>query len=148
MEVILKENLANLGKMGEVVRVADGYARNYLLPRRLAMAATAGNRKIAASQEKAVNARQAALKAEAESVKGVLESAELKFEREAGEDDNKLFGSVTAKDIAERLAELGHSIDKRKVILGQPLKTLGSHVVPVWLHPEVSATLKVEIVKR
>ena len=148
MDIILKENLANLGKIGEVVRVADGYARNFLLPRKLAVEATSGNKKIAAAQEKAVAARQAGLRTEAETLKAALEAQKLQFEREAGEEDAKLFGSVTAKEIAEQLTLGGHPIDKRKIILGQPLKTLGAHPVQVWLHPDVTATLTVEIVKR
>ena len=147
MEVILKDNVVPLGKIGQIVQVSDGYARNYLLPRRLAVAATAGNRRIALAQAKAIEARQATLKGEAEALKQKLEADLLIFVRQAGE-EGKLFGSVTTKDIADRLVEIGCAIDKRKIVLGQPLKTLGRQSVAVWLHPEVTATLTVDITQQ
>jgi len=146
MEVILREDIADLGKAGEVVKVKDGYGRNYLLPRGLAYAATAGNKRrieAEAQQRGVVLARQ---KTDAEAMAARLATADLTFQVKAGEGD-RLFGSVTSADIAARLAELGHHVDKRIIDLPEPIKMVGVYQVPVRLHAEVHPTVRVWVVK-
>lgn len=144
IELILRENVPSLGKAGDLVRVKPGYARNFLLPRGLAFEATEGNKKRIAGETRARQSRDAAERAEAESLAATLASVDLAFTAKAGE-DGKLFGSVTAADIAEQLAAKGHEIDKRKIELDHPLKELGFHAVPVRLPHDVHAELKVTI---
>ena len=144
MEVILKEDIANLGHRGDVVKVADGYGRNYLLPRKLALQATATNKAVI-EQMKASAARRAATeKAQAEKQVTQLEPLVLSFTRRAGE-QGQLFGSVTSADIAAELANQGFEIDRRKIQLGEALKSLGEFVVPIRLYREVTARLKVKV---
>ena len=144
MEVILKEDIANLGHRGDVVKVADGYGRNYLLPRKLALQATATNKAVI-EQMKASAARRAATeKAQAEKQVTQLEPLVLSFTRRAGE-QGQLFGSVTSADIAAELASHGFEIDRRKIQLGEALKSLGEFVVPIRLYREVTARVKVKV---
>ncbi len=144
IELILRENVPSLGKAGDLVRVKPGYARNFLLPRGLAFEASEGNKKRIAAEAKARGAREAAERAEAEALAARIGALALAFTAKAGE-DGKLFGSVTAGDIVEQLAEKGFEVDKRKVELEHPLKELGFHAVGIKLHHEVHAEVKVTI---
>jgi large subunit ribosomal protein L9 len=146
MEVILREHVDNLGRRGEIVKVADGYARNFLLPRKLALPATDGNRQHVARERKIMEAREAEDRARAEAVAARLGSVVVSIARRVGESD-QLYGSVTSADIAEFLQEKGFEIDRRKLILPEPIKTLGEHAVPLKLHREVTVSLKVVVVK-
>ena len=146
MEVILREHVDNLGKRGEIVKVADGYARNYLLPRKLALKATDGNRKHVERERKIVEAREAAEKVQAEAIAARLAMIDITITRRVGETD-QLYGSVTAVDIADYLKTKGFEIDRRKLILPEPIKAIGEHTVPLKLHREVSVPLKVRVAK-
>lgn len=145
MEVILREHVDNLGRRGDVVKVADGYARNYLLPRKLALLVTGENRKRIERERKVAEARELEEKQAAEAVATRLTALELSFERRVGENDT-LYGSVTSADVAEALAAQGYEIDKRKVDLHEPLKQLGEFDVAVKIHREVTAHVKVHVV--
>jgi large subunit ribosomal protein L9 len=147
MEVILREHVDNLGRRGDVVKVAPGYARNYLLPRKLALAVTAGNKKIIDRERKVAEAREAEEKQTAEALANRLSQAEISIARRVGETD-QLYGSVTSADIAEALAARGLEIEKRKIHLDEPLKSIGEFTVPVKLHRDVTANLKVAVVKQ
>ena len=146
MEVILREHVDNLGKRGEIVKVADGYARNYLLPRKLALPATGGNRKHVERERRIVEAREAQEKGAAEAVAARLSAVDITIARRVGETE-QLYGSVTASDIADYLKEKGFEIDRRKLILPEPIKLIGDHDVPLKLHREVTVPLKVQVVK-
>jgi large subunit ribosomal protein L9 len=146
MEVILKEDVATLGSRGDVVKVAEGYGRNFLLPRRLAIEASAGNKKVIEQMKAASVRRSAKEKAQAEELSKQFEGLSVSFQRKSGEND-QLFGSVTPGDIADALAKKSFNIDRRKIQLHEPLKTLGEFTVPVKLHKEVTAHLKVVIEK-
>ena len=145
MEVILKEDVANVGFRGEVVKVADGYARNFLLPRKLAMQATAANKAVIEQMKAAAARRSASEKAQAEELLARLEPVVLSFTRKAGEHGH-LFGSVTSSDVAAELAGQGFEIDRRKIQLGDALKSLGEFKVPIRLHREVTARLTVKVI--
>lgn len=145
IEVILREDVQSLGKAGAVVRVRPGYARNYLLPRGLAYEATEGNKKRISGEARAREARAGEDRAAAQQAASRLESAVVTITAKVG-DGERLFGSVTAQDIADALEQAGHPVDKRRIELAHPLKLLGEHPVPIRLHPEVEATLKVRIV--
>lgn len=144
MEVILREDVSNLGHRGDVVKVADGYGRNYLLPRQLAMEATAANRAVIEQMKSAAIRRSAKEKAEAEQLVVQLNAVSLVFERRVGENDH-LFGSVTSSDIAQGLAAKGFDIDRRKVHLEEPLKSTGEFHVPVKLYRDVTAHVSVTV---
>jgi len=144
MEVILREDIEKLGSRGQVVKVADGFARNYLLPRRLAVPATEANRKIVEQERQAALRREAKEKAAAEELAKMLAGVVLTTTQKAGEAD-QLFGSVTAKDIAELLEKQGYQIDRRKILLDHPIKTLGEHKVTLRLHREVSVEITVNV---
>ena len=146
MEVILRETVDNLGKRGEVVKVADGYARNYLLPRKLALLATEGNKKHVERERKIVEVREAEEKGQAESIAARLAAVDITIARRVGETE-ALYGSVTSGDIADYLRTKGFEVDRRKLILPEPIKTLGEHDVPLKLHREVTVPLKVKVVK-
>ncbi len=146
MEVILREHVENLGHRGDVVKVAAGYARNYLLPRKLALPVTEENRKQIERERKVAEARDLAERQDAEAVATRMSELDLSFARRVGENDT-LYGSVTAADIAEALVERAFDIEKRKVHLHEPLKQLGEFTVPVKLHRDVTAQLKVRVVK-
>jgi large subunit ribosomal protein L9 len=146
MEVILREHVDNLGKRGEIVKVADGYARNYLLPRKLALPATDGNRKHVERERKIMESREAEEKGQAEAMAARLAAIDITIARRVGDTD-QLYGSVTSADIVEVLKEKGFDVDKRKLILPEPIKAIGDHDVPLKLHREVTVPLKVHVVK-
>jgi large subunit ribosomal protein L9 len=146
MEVILREDVAKLGRRGEVVKVAEGYGRNYLLPRGLALAVTPANKAMIDKERKASEARLAKEKSEFQAVADRIGGLRYIAPRKVGEND-QLFGSVTAGDIGDFLKAKGLDVDKRKVQLEEPIKKLGEHVVAIKLHPEVSANLKVLVTK-
>ncbi|MGH9377728.1 MAG: 50S ribosomal protein L9 [Terriglobia bacterium] len=144
MEVILIESVDKLGSRGQIVKVADGYGRNHLLPKKLAIAATAQNRKWVDQQRQKFLKQEAKERADSEDLAKLVEEVRLVFKRKTGE-HGALFGSVTAMDIAEQLAAQGYNIDRRKIHLANPLKTIGEHGVPLRLHRDVTATLKVSV---
>ena len=144
MEVILKEDVNKLGNRGDVVKVADGYGRNYLLPGKLAIEATNANKAVIEQMKGSSIRKLAKEKVEAEGLSQKLEAVELVFERKVGENDH-LFGSVTSGDIAHQLEEKGFTVDRRKIALEEPLKTLGEFHVPIKLHREVTSHLKVTV---
>jgi large subunit ribosomal protein L9 len=146
IEIILKEPVDNLGSRGDIVKVADGYARNYLLPRNLALAVTPGNKRQIEAEKKRAAAREAEERTGADALAGRLAQAEVVVARRVGEKD-VLYGSVTSADIADALARLGFEIDRRKLQLPEPLKALGEFLVPVRLHRDVTAQVKVLVVK-
>jgi large subunit ribosomal protein L9 len=146
MEVILREHVEKLGRRGDVVKVAAGYARNYLLPRKLALAVTDENRRQIERERKAGEVRDAAEKQGAEALAARLAELECVFSRRVGEHD-ALYGSVTSGDIAESLAKQQFEIDKRKVLLPEPLKKLGEFTVQVKIHRDVTADVKVRVIK-
>ena len=145
MKVILREDVQNLGKSGEIVTVKDGFGRNFLLPRKLAVLANEKNVRQLEHDRSVIAARQAKLKDSAQAEAGQLESVQLKIARKVGEQE-KLYGSVTALDIAEALAAQGKRIDRRSIHLPEPIRMLGSHEVEVRLHRDVSAKIRVEVV--
>ena len=144
MEVILKEDIPSLGSRGDVVKVADGYGRNYLLPRKLALQATASNKAVIEQMKAAAARRSATEKAVAEQLAGKLAPLTLSFTRKVGE-HGRLFGSVTSSDIAAELAAQGFEIDRRRILLPEPLKSVGEFKVSIKLHREVSAPLNVKV---
>lgn len=145
IEVILKEHVEHLGQRGEVVKVANGYARNYLFPRKLALAVNEQNKKEIQRERARAEAREADEVAQAQALASRLESLELQIARRVGENDT-LYGSVTSADLAEALAARELPIDRRRIQLTEPLKTLGDHIVPVKLHRDVTAPLKVKVI--
>ena len=145
MEVILREHMDNLGRRGEVVRVADGYARNYLLPRKLALLVTAGNRQQIERERGKFEAREHEEKKVAEAVAARLAGVEIQISRKVGETE-VLFGSVTSADIAAAMAAKGFEIDRRKLNLREPIKKLGEYDIPLRLHPEVTVPVRVKVV--
>jgi len=146
MEVILREDVEKLGNRGEVVKVAPGYARNFLLPKKLAVAATDANRKIVEQERQAHLRKEVKLKTEAEDLSKLLTGVSVTIAQKAGEND-QLFGSVTAKDVADALALKNFTIDRRKVHLEEPIKQLGEYKVPVRLHKDVTAEVGVVVVR-
>ena len=144
MEVILKEDVNKLGHRGDVVKVADGYGRNYLLPGKLAMEATAANKSVIDHMKSSALRKSAGEKAGAEELGEKLNAVVVEFERKAGENGH-LFGSVTNGDIAHALEAQGYTIDRRKIILDEPLKTIGEFHVPVKIHREVTARVQVTV---
>ena len=146
MEVILRETVDHLGKRGEVVKVADGYARNYLLPRKLALLATDGNKRHVERERKIVESRESDEKGQAEGIAARLAAIDIVIVRRVG-DTEQLYGSVTSGDIADFLKAKGFEIDRRKLILPEPIKLIGEHTVPLKLHREVTVPLKVRVAK-
>jgi large subunit ribosomal protein L9 len=146
MEVILREDVDKLGLRGDIVKVADGYGRNYLLPRGLAMAVTEANRAHIAREKKIHQARLAKEKADFQALADRIQALRYITPRKVGEHD-LLYGSVTSADIAEFLKSKGIEVDKRKVLLDEPIKRLGDHEVKIKLHQEVSATLRIMVTK-
>jgi large subunit ribosomal protein L9 len=144
MEVILKEDVANLGHRGDVVKVADGYGRNFLLPRKLALQATLANKAVIEQMKSAAVRRSATEKAQAEELAAKLEPVVLSFTRKSGEAGH-LFGSVTAADIAAGLEAKGFEIDRRKIQVDEPLKSVGDFSVAIKLYREVTAHIKVTV---
>jgi large subunit ribosomal protein L9 len=145
MEVILREHVDNLGRRGDVVKVADGYARNYLLPRKLALLATSGNKKQIERERAKFDAREAEDRKIAEAMAERMSTVELVIARKVGETE-VLYGSVTSADIGAELAAKGFDIDRRKLLLAEPIKALGDFEVPVKLHREVVARVKLKVV--
>ena len=145
MEVILREHVDNLGRRGDVVKVAEGYARNYLLPRKLALAVTENNKRQIEREKKVAEAREMEEKAAAEAVAQRLAQVEIEIPRRVGENDT-LYGSVTSADIAHALQTKGFEIDKRKIQLAEPLKALGDTTIAVKVHRDVTAQLRVKVV--
>jgi large subunit ribosomal protein L9 len=146
MEVILKEDVHKLGSRGDVVKVADGYGRNYLLPRKLAIEATKANRAVIEQMKAAAVRRSAREKADAEALSTQFNNLSLAFQRRSGEHD-QLFGSVTSGDIAAEMEKKGFNVDRRKIQLHEPLKSLGEFTIPVKLHKDVTAHVRVVIEK-
>jgi large subunit ribosomal protein L9 len=146
MELILRDDVDKVGRRGDIVKVKDGYARNFLLPRGLGMPVTAANKAMIEKEKKAHEARLAKEKAEFESLANRIAGLRFVAPRKVGESD-VLYGSVTASDIAEFLKGKGIEIDKRKVQLDEPIKHLGEHEVKIKLHPEVLATIKLLVTK-
>jgi large subunit ribosomal protein L9 len=146
MEVILREDIEKLGHRGQVVNVAPGYARNFLLPKKLAVAATESNKKIVEQERHAHLRREAKEVADAQELAKMMGNVSISIAQKAGEND-QLFGSVTAGDIAAALERQGYTIDRRKVQLDEPIKQLGEHRVPVRLHREVTVEIPVTVVR-
>jgi large subunit ribosomal protein L9 len=146
MEIILREHVEHLGKRGDIVKVSDGYARNYLLPRKLALPANDGNKKHVERERKIMEGREADEKGQAEAMATRLAAIDIAIARRVG-DTEQLYGSVTAADIADFLKAKGFEIDRRKLILPEPIKAIGEHTVPLKLHREVTVPLKVRVVK-
>lgn len=144
MEVILKEDVEKLGNRGDIVKVAEGYGRNYLLPRKLAIQASQANKAVIESMKAAAVRKSAREKTGADALAQQLSEVQLTFTRKVGEKDH-LFGSVTSSDIASALEQKGFNVDRRKIHLDDPLKTLGEFHVPVKLHREVTAHVKVTV---
>jgi large subunit ribosomal protein L9 len=144
MEVILKEDVNNLGHRGDVVKVAEGYGRNFLLPKNLAIEATAANKSVIEQMKQSAVRRSAREKSDAETLVKQLDEVALTFERKVGENEH-LFGSVTSAEIASQLEQKGFTIDRRKIHLDEPLRQLGEFHVPVKLHREVTAHVKVTV---
>ena len=146
MEVILREDIENLGNRGQVVKVAAGYARNFLLPKKLAVAASDSNKKIVEQERQAYLRKEAKLQGEAQELANLMTGVSVTISQKAGEND-QLFGSVTSKDVADALAAKGYTIDRRKVQLDDPIKQLGEYKVPVRLHKDVTAEITVVVAK-
>jgi len=146
MEVILREDIEKLGSRGQLVKVAPGFARNYLLPKRLAVAATESNKKIVEQERQAALRREAKEAGEAQELAKLLSAVVITIAQKAGEND-QLFGSVTSSDIAARLEDQKFHIDRKKIVLHDPIKQLGEHSVTIKLHREVSVDIKVNVVK-
>jgi large subunit ribosomal protein L9 len=146
MEVILREDIEKLGTRGQVVKVAPGYARNFLLPKRLAVAATESNKKIVEQERQAHLRKEAKLVSEAQDLAKIMLGTAITIKQKAGEAD-QLFGSVTAKDIADALAAKNFTIDRRKIQLDEPIKQLGEYTVPIKLHKDVSVDISVLVAK-
>jgi large subunit ribosomal protein L9 len=146
MEIILREHVEHLGKRGEIVKVSDGYARNYLLPRNLALPVTDGNKRHVERERKIMETREAQEKGQAEGIAARLTALDIAIARRVGDTD-QLYGSVTTADVAEFLKAKGFEIDRRKLILAEPIKAIGEYTVPLKLHREVTVPLKVRVVK-
>ncbi len=146
MEVILREDIEKLGARGQMVKVAPGYARNYLLPRRLAVAATESNKKIVEQERQAHLRLEAKEVADATDLGKMMANLSVTISQKAG-DNEQLFGSVTSKDIADLLEKQGYTIDRRKIILAEPIKTLGEFKVPLRLHRDVTTEITVHVTK-
>ncbi|MBM3765481.1 MAG: 50S ribosomal protein L9 [Acidobacteria bacterium] len=146
MEVILREDVEKLGSRGQVVKVAAGYARNFLIPKRLAVLATDSNKKIVEQERQAALRREAKEAADASELAKLMSAVSITIAQKAGEND-QLFGSVTSADIAARLEEQKFHIDRKKIVLHDPIKQLGEHTVTVKLHREVAVDIKVNVVK-
>ena len=146
MNVVLREDVEKLGKRGETVKVADGYGRNYLIPKKLAYPATPGNLKVIEHEKRAKDLRDAKVRQDHEKMAAVISGFAFTVPMKVGEND-VLFGSVTSQVIADLLAGKGFDIDKRRIELHEPIKTLGAHTVPIKLHKDVTAQVSIEVVK-
>jgi large subunit ribosomal protein L9 len=146
MEVILREDIEKLGTRGQVVKVAPGYARNFLLPKRMAVAATEANKKIVEQERQAHLRKEAKVQGEAQELAKIMTGATVRIAQKAGEND-QLFGSVTSKDIAEALAAQNYNIDRRRIQLEEPIRQLGEYKVTVRLHKDVPVEITVVVAK-
>ena len=146
MEVILREDINNLGTRGQVVKVASGYARNFLIPKKLAVTATESNKKIVEQERQGHLRKEAKLQGEAQDLAKLVNGVSVTIKQKSGEND-QLFGSVTSKDVADALAAKGFTIDRRKIQLDEPIKQLGEFKVPVRLHKDVTAEVTVVVAK-
>lgn len=146
MEVILRNDVPKLGHRGDIVKVAEGYARNYLLPRKLAVAATSGNKKVVEQEKASAVRREAVERGDAENLAKQLADVSVTIARKAGETE-QLYGSVTSMDVADALEARGFKIDRRKIQLDEPLKNLGEYPVTLRLHRDVAVIVKVQIVR-
>ena len=146
MEVILRDDIEKLGSRGQIVNVAPGYARNFLLPKRLAVPATESNRKIVEQERQAHLRREAKVKSDAADLAKLMADVSVTIRQKAGEQD-QLFGSVTSKDVADALEQAGYQIERRKIQLDEPIKSLGDFRVPVRLHKDVTIEVTVHVVK-
>jgi large subunit ribosomal protein L9 len=146
MEIILREDIEKLGNRGQVVKVAAGYARNYLLPQKLAVAATESNKKIVEQERQAHLRRETKVQGEAQELAKMMAAVEITIAQKAGENDH-LFGSVTTADIAAALERQGYTIDRKKIALDEPIKALGDYKVALRLHRDVSVEVPVHVVK-
>jgi large subunit ribosomal protein L9 len=146
MEVILREDISNLGTRGQVVKVASGYARNFLIPKKLAVTATESNKKSVEQERQGHLRKEAKLQGEAQDLAKLVNGVSVTIKQKSGEND-QLFGSVTSKDVADALAAKGFTIDRRKIQLDEPIKSLGEFKVPVRLHREVTAEVTVVVAK-
>ena len=146
MDVILREDVEKLGTRGQLVKVAPGYARNFLLPNKMAVAATDSNKKIVEQERQAHLRREAKVEGEAKDLGKMLGAVSITIRQKAGEND-QLFGSVTSKDIADALEAQGYTIERRKIALEEPIKTLGEFKVPIRLHREVTVEITVNVAK-
>ncbi len=144
MEVILRETIDSLGRAGQVIKVADGYARNYLLPRKLAYVATPGNRKVIESERQSLFRKEAKQKDDSEKLKEMLDAVEIVIRRKVGEQE-ALYGSVTNSDVAEELEKKGYQIEKRKIHMDDHIKTLGEFSIPIRLFKDVTAHVKLKV---
>jgi large subunit ribosomal protein L9 len=145
MEVILKQHVDNLGRRGEIVKVADGYARNYLLPRKLALLATEGNKKQIEREKVKFDLKEAEEKSVADAIAQRMANVDIEIARKVGETE-ALYGSVTTADIAEALGARGFEVDRRKLVLQEPIKKLGEYEIPVKLHRDVITRIRVRVV--
>ena len=146
MNVVLREDVEKLGKRGETVKVADGYGRNYLIPKKLAYPATPGNLKVIEHEKRAKDLRDAKVRQDHEKMAEVISGFSFTVPMKVGEND-MLFGSVTSQVIADLLASKGIEVDKRRIELHEPIKALGAHTVPIKLHKDVTAQVSIEVVK-
>ncbi len=146
MDVILREDVEKLGTRGQLVKVTPGYARNFLLPKRLAVAATESNKKIVEQERQAHLRREAKEVSDASDLGKMMADVSVTISQKAGE-NNQLFGSVTSKDIAEALEKQGYTIERRKIVLDEPIRTLGDYKVPLRLHRDVTTEIAVHVVK-
>lgn len=144
MEIILRETVENLGRAGQVVKVADGYARNYLLPKKMAYPATPGNMKVIEVERQSLLRKEASQKDDAEKLKALLDAVEITIRRKSGE-HNALYGSVTNADVAEELEKKGFQIEKRKIHMDDHIKALGEYSIPIRLFKDVTATVKLKV---
>ena len=147
MELILLKDVEKVGRKGDVVRVRDGFGRNFLIPQSLAMPSTRANKEFVGQMKAKAQVRRAKEKVEAENRAQTLSNLKLKIEAKAGEQE-KLFGSVTSKDIKEALGRSGYSFDKKQIHLKEQIKTLGAHSVIVEIYPQVKATISIEVVRK
>ncbi len=145
MKVILKEDISNLGDMGTILNVSNGYARNYLIPKNLAVEASSRNIKSLEHEKRIIQKKIKKLKVSAEDISNSISALTITLKAKAGEED-KLFGSITTKDISEALSEEKITIDKKKIFLDNPIKRLGEYTVKIKVHPEVMADLKIQVV--
>jgi len=144
MEIILRETIDNLGRAGQVVKVADGYARNYLLPKKLAYPATPGNLKVIESERRSLLRKETKQKEDAEKLQQMLEAVEIKIRRKVGE-QNALYGSVTNADVADELEKKGFQVEKRKIYMDDHIKTIGEFSIPIRLFKDVTAHVKLKV---